>query len=86
MVRREAVADVGPLDCRFQKYFEDVDFCLRMARGGWRVLLNGETFGYHLEQRASRKLLSRDGWLHLQSYWKWLRKWGFDPARHRAAG
>lgn len=86
MVRREAVAAVGSLDCRFRKYFEDVDFCLRMARGGWKVLLNGETFGYHLEQRASRKLLSRDGWLHMQSYWKWLRKWGFDPARHLAAG
>ena len=51
MVRRQAVDAVGLLDLQFRKYFEDVDFCLRMARGGWRVMMNGETFGYHLEQR-----------------------------------
>ncbi len=82
MVRRQAALDVGPFDTRFRKYFEDVDFCLRMARGGWRVMLNGETWGYHLEQRASRNLLSRDALVHLQSYAHWLAKWGPNPARH----
>jgi N-acetylglucosaminyl-diphospho-decaprenol L-rhamnosyltransferase len=84
MVRREAVDDVGPLDLQFRKYFEDVDFCLRMARAGWRVMMNGETFGYHLEQRASRNLFSKDAVVHLQSYARWLAKWGLDPARHVA--
>lgn len=82
MVRREAYQAIGPLDTGFRKYFEDVDYCLRMARGGWRVLLNNQTRCTHLEQRASRRLLSRDAWLHLQSYARFLRKWGFDPARH----
>jgi hypothetical protein len=85
MVRRQAVHEVGLLDLQFRKYFEDVDFCLRMARGGWRVMMNGETFGYHLEQRASRNLLSKDALVHLQSYARWLAKWGFDPARHATA-
>jgi GT2 family glycosyltransferase len=84
MVRRQAVDEVGLLDLQFRKYFEDVDFCLRMARGGWRVMMNGETFGYHLEQRASRNLFSKDAFVHLQSYARWLAKWGFDPARHAA--
>ena len=43
MVRRQAVDEVGLLDLRFQKYFEDVDFCLRMGRAGWRVMMNGQT-------------------------------------------
>jgi len=84
MVRREAVDEIGPLDLQFRKYFEDVDFCLRMARAGWRVMMNGETFGYHLEQRASRNLFSKDAFVHLQSYARWLTKWGLDPARHVA--
>jgi GT2 family glycosyltransferase len=82
MVRRQAVDEIGLLDLQFRKYFEDVDFCLRMARGGWRVMMNGETFGYHLEQRASRNVFSKDAFVHLQSYARWLAKWGFDPARH----
>ncbi|MGE5193042.1 MAG: glycosyltransferase [Deltaproteobacteria bacterium] len=84
MVRREALGEVGLLDLQFRKYFEDVDFCLRMARAGWRVMMNGQTFGYHLEQRASRNLFSMDAMIHLQSYARWLAKWGRDPARHVA--
>ena len=84
MVRREAIKDVGLFDVRFRKYFEDVDFCLRMARAGWRVMMNGRTWCWHLEQRASRRLLSKDAFLHAQSYARWLLKWGLDPARHVA--
>jgi len=85
MVRRQAALEVGPFDCRFRKYFEDVDYCLRMARAGWSVLLNGETSCCHLESRASKRLLSYDAWLHAQSYVRWLRKWGYDPRRYRPA-
>lgn len=85
MVRRAAIDEVGTFDLQFRKYFEDVDLCLRMARAGWRVMMNGQTFCYHLEQRASRNLLSKDALLHLQSYARWLSKWGLDPRRHVAA-
>lgn len=81
MVRRRAYETVGGFDERFAKYFEDVDFCARIVAAGWRVMYNGETYGYHLEQRASKRLLSSDAWRHLRSYITWLRKWGFDPAR-----
>jgi GT2 family glycosyltransferase len=84
MVRRRAIEEVGQFDLRFRKYFEDVDLCLRMARAGWRVMMNGRTWCYHLEQRASRNVLSKDALLHLQSYARWLAKWGLDPQRHVA--
>lgn len=84
--RREAMQQVGQLDLRFAKYFEDVDLSLRMAVAGWRVMFNGATYGYHCEQRASTKLFSRDGWQHIRSYLRWLGKWGFNPNRHVARG
>lgn len=78
-LRRTAALDVGPFDPRFAKYFEDVDYCARMAQAGWRVMFNGDTHCYHYEQRASRRLLSLDAWLHLRSYFHWLAKWGATP-------
>ena len=31
---------------------------------------------------ASFPVSNADAWLHLRSYARWLRKWGFDPGRH----
>ncbi|MBN2475448.1 MAG: glycosyltransferase family 2 protein [Pirellulales bacterium] len=81
MIRREAFEQVGYFDVGFSKYFEDVDMCLRMARAGWRVMYNGATYCYHLEQRASKNLLSADARKHARSYLRWLLKWGFSPYR-----
>ena len=78
MIRRQALEEVGPLDERFGKYFEDVDICLRMARAGWRVMYHGGAHCYHLEQRASGKIFSLDAWRHLRAYLHWLRKWGWE--------
>ena len=77
MLRNKAVEKVGLFDESFGKYFEDVDMCLRMARGGWQVMYHGATSAYHIEQRASRKLFSTDAWKHLRSYLYWLSKWGY---------
>ncbi|MCC6126205.1 MAG: glycosyltransferase family 2 protein [Pirellulales bacterium] len=85
LVRREAINDVGFLDEGFVKYFEDVDLCLRMARAGWRVMYNGGTYGYHLEERGSKRLFSADARRHLKSYLHWLWKWGFSPEHQAAA-
>lgn len=82
LVRREAIADVGHFDTQFVKYFEDVDFCLRMTRAGWRVMFHGGTSCYHVEQGASRQFLSRDAYRHGMSYLRWLRKWGPAPSFH----
>jgi N-acetylglucosaminyl-diphospho-decaprenol L-rhamnosyltransferase len=39
LVRRAAIADVGPMDEGFFLYYEDIDWCWRMRAGGWEVLL-----------------------------------------------
>jgi GT2 family glycosyltransferase len=84
MVRREAFEEVGFFDTGFAKYLEDVDICLRMARSDWRVMYNGGTYCYHLEQRGSRRLFSTDALQHLRSYLRWVLKWGFAPDRHES--
>jgi N-acetylglucosaminyl-diphospho-decaprenol L-rhamnosyltransferase len=81
MIRREAFEDVGYFDEGFAKYFEDVDICYRMARSGWRVMYHGATHCYHLERRASRRLLSTDAVRHLGSYFRWHWKWGLSYRR-----
>ncbi|HWA97144.1 MAG TPA: glycosyltransferase [Pirellulales bacterium] len=84
-LRRETLEDVGLFDEGFGKYFEDVDYCLRVARAGWRVMLNGACYAYHFEQRASKSLFSPDAMKHLRSYARWWRKWGRDPWHALAA-
>lgn len=77
-LRREAALQAGRFDRRFAKYFEDVDYCARLGQAGWRVMFNGETYCYHHEQRASRRILSADAWQHLRSYLHWIGKWGLS--------
>ncbi len=38
MVRRQAVQDVGALDQRFFYYWEETEWCLRIARAGWSIV------------------------------------------------
>jgi GT2 family glycosyltransferase len=79
MVRREAIQDVGHFDEGYGKYFEDVDFCLRVSRAGWQVMHHGAASCFHLEGRASKNLFSADAWIHVRSYLRWLKKWGICP-------
>lgn len=39
MVKRAVVEQVGPLDAGFFLWFDDVDWCFRMKRAGWRLEL-----------------------------------------------
>lgn len=38
-IRRNVWSQVGPLDERFQFYCQDLDFCRRAARVGWKIAL-----------------------------------------------
>ncbi len=48
MFSREAFGKVGGFDERFRPvWFEDVDFCARLKRGGYRVFFNPEAVAKH---------------------------------------
>jgi GT2 family glycosyltransferase len=38
MARREMIADVGPLDEQYFLHAEDLDWCMRAHRAGWKIL------------------------------------------------
>lgn len=74
MLRRACHRQVGGFDEGFRKYFEDVDYCGRVARANWNVKFHGHTHCFHWEQRDSAQVFSRDSWLHIASYARWLAK------------
>jgi GT2 family glycosyltransferase len=54
-VRREVLETVGMLDERFFVYFEDVDWCLRIHREGWRIVYTPEAEVIHHEGRSAAR-------------------------------
>ena len=40
MVRRDVIQDVGGMDERFPFYGEDIEWCLRIRRAGWKIVFD----------------------------------------------
>jgi GT2 family glycosyltransferase len=53
LLRGDAVRAVGPLDDGYFMYFEDVDYCRRLWRGGWRVTHQPAAHAVHLRGGSS---------------------------------
>jgi GT2 family glycosyltransferase len=86
LVRREVIAQVGPLDERFFYYWEETEWCVRAGRAGWRVVLvpaariwhkgvkrdyrPGPSVAYY-NTRNHLLLMSK----HHASVGAWLRQW-----------
>jgi len=48
LIRREVIEEIGPMDEGYFLYFDDVDYCRRARRAGWRVLYWPEARVAHL--------------------------------------
>jgi GT2 family glycosyltransferase len=55
MVRREALDAAGGMDERYFLYAEDIDFCMSVARAGWRVVYYPEAVVTHQKGASSRQ-------------------------------
>ena len=76
MVRREAYQAVGGMDERFFLYFEDVDWCFRMKKHGWKVYYVHSAVMEHHHRRESARLLPDSKLLsHLFSTLRYADKW-----------
>jgi GT2 family glycosyltransferase len=51
--RRAAVDQVGPLDEDFFMYGEDLDWCFRFRKAGWRIVYHPATTTIHLKGQSS---------------------------------
>ncbi len=55
VLKRELINKIGLLDERFNiGSFEDNDYCLRALQGGYRLMVAGDTFIYHLGSQTFR--------------------------------
>lgn len=54
LVRGEAILVAGLLDEAFWMYGEDLDWCLRIGRAGWRVVYRPQVEVRHVKRAASR--------------------------------
>ena len=67
LIRRQVFEDIGLLDEEFFMYFEDVDFCKRAYKAGWKIIHNPAAHVVHLRggsspvksQTAKKKRLPR---------------------------
>jgi GT2 family glycosyltransferase/lipopolysaccharide/colanic/teichoic acid biosynthesis glycosyltransferase len=77
MVRRAALTDIGLMDERFFLYFEDVDWCYRTWRSGWKVYYVPDAVMRHRYARESaRPIVSRQFLAHAVSLFHFYDKWG----------
>ncbi|MBI5837408.1 MAG: glycosyltransferase [Candidatus Eisenbacteria bacterium] len=74
LVRRRAVEDVGGADERFFLYFEDVDWCYRMGKRGWKVWYVPAAEIEHRHRRESTRDLAGLR-RHIVSSLRFYEKW-----------
>ncbi len=54
MIKRETLKAVGPLDPRFFAYYEEVEWCARVGRAGYRILVVPQSRIWHKITREAR--------------------------------
>lgn len=85
LIRREVIEKIGFFDEGFFLYFEDVDFCLRAKRAGFKMAVNPKIVVPHaiFEQRYSHDKFKIQQ--NLKSNLLFIRKWVpwyFQPIAH----
>lgn len=74
-VRRSVFDKIGLLDEGFFVYFEDVDFCLRAKRHGYKVIFNPSSIAYHGHARTTlRENFETIVFLGYKSKWRCIFK------------
>jgi N-acetylglucosaminyl-diphospho-decaprenol L-rhamnosyltransferase len=80
LVRREAYEAAGRFDAGYFMYFEEMDFCLRLARAGWRVVYDPGAEVTHMLGGSTRSAPYRKVWNHHRSALRFYRRrYAGDP-------
>ena len=83
VTRREVLVSAGLLDERYFLYWEDVDWCLRLRRHGWRVVVYPPVAITHLGGASTGRAAPGH---YYRSLVRFYRKWyGAAPALLLAA-
>jgi N-acetylglucosaminyl-diphospho-decaprenol L-rhamnosyltransferase len=80
LVRREAYEAAGRFDAGYFMYFEEMDFCLRLAKAGWRVVYDPGAEVTHILGGSTRSAPYRKVWNHHRSALRFYRRrYAGDP-------
>ena len=80
LVRREAYEAAGRFDAGYFMYFEEMDFCLRLAKAGWRVVYDPVAEVTHMLGGSTRSAPYRKVWNHHRSALRFYRRrYAGDP-------
>lgn len=74
LVRKEAWEDVGPFDERFPIFFNDVDWCCRAKRKGWKIWFDPATQTTHHHGGSTRQVKPAMVWESHRSLLRYYRK------------
>ncbi len=74
LVRREAMEQVGLLDEAFYMYGEDVEWCYRLKRAGWRIWYDSEARIVHLGGQSTKLIREEMGLERFRSRYTFFRK------------
>lgn len=76
MIRREVMKKIGTLDENIFYSPEDVEYCVRAWKKGYRVLYCSNAHIIHATQRISKKkLFSKHNWEHIKGLFYFFRKY-----------
>lgn len=82
IIRREAFKQIGLLDEHFFYGPEDVDYCIRMWRNGWRVMYAPDAVVVHNEQRLTKQhAFSRLSLIHAANLARYFYKYRYAFTR-----
>jgi N-acetylglucosaminyl-diphospho-decaprenol L-rhamnosyltransferase len=80
LIRRRAFEEVGGFDPGYFMYFEEMDFCLRLHRAGWRVVYDPGASVTHILGGSTRSAPYRKVWNHHRSALRfYCRRYARDP-------
>lgn len=82
IIRREAFKQIGLLDEHFFYGPEDVDYCIRMWRNGWRVMYAPDAVVIHNEQRLTKqRVFSKLSLIHASNLARFFFKYRYAFTR-----
>lgn len=80
LVRKEALEQTGPMDERFFMYSEEVDWCYRFSKAGWKLGFYPDTSIVHLGGVSAAKLGGQRALVKDKSTRRYMKKHWSKPA------
>ena len=74
LIRREVLAEVGLFDERYPMFFNDVDWCARVAAAGWSIYYTPDVRVRHLAGASINRHKVKMIWMGHAAYLKYLHR------------